>query len=172
MDGQSWKQKGIPSVEVSGAPSFQLDCTFIIVTVFKKTDRDISDLTWGHRLMGCEVEGRGMTGTRIPEDPVSNIENSVDQGKILAQGSSEELRLKNSNDRLKVIPKNGFEDVLTKDKVDFYVMNDTINIILKDCFDGIQYVEKYNKHIKEFEILRGDMDDVFLNITGRKLGEE
>ena len=64
----------------------------------------------------------------------------IDQGKILAQGSSEELRLKYSNDRLKVIPKNGFDTVLKEDKIDFYEVNDTINIVLEDCFDGLKYV--------------------------------
>ena len=96
----------------------------------------------------------------------------IDNGEILAVGSSEELRNKYSNDRLKVIPKNGFAKVLDKDKVEYYIMNDTINIILNECFDGIALVEKYKEHIQEFEILRGDMDDVFLNITGRKLVSE
>ncbi len=96
----------------------------------------------------------------------------IDNGKILAVGSSEELRVMYSNDRLKVIPKNGFEEILKQDNVNYYIMNDTINIVLEDCFDGIEYVNKYKDNIKEFEILRGDMDDVFLAITGRKLGDE
>ncbi len=56
--------------------------------------------------------------------------------------------------------------------VDYYVVNDTINIKLDSCFDGLDIIDKYKKQIKEFEILRGDMDDVFLNITGRKLGDD
>jgi len=93
----------------------------------------------------------------------------IDNGVILAQGSSEELRAKYSNDRVKIIPKNGLEKILQADNVDYYISNDTINIKLDSCFDGIEVVKKYEKHIEEFEILRGDMDDVFLNITGGKL---
>lgn len=96
----------------------------------------------------------------------------IDEGKIVAEGSSEELRLKYSNDRIKIIPSNNLEKILKEDKVNYYVVNDTINIILDNCFEGIDLVEKYKKHIKEFEILRGDMDDVFLNINGRKLVNE
>lgn len=96
----------------------------------------------------------------------------IDEGKIVAQGSSEELRLKYSNDRVKIIPNNNLEKVLKEDKVDYYIVNDTINIILDNCFKGIDLVEKYKNHIREFEILRGNMDDVFLNITGRKLVSE
>lgn len=96
----------------------------------------------------------------------------IDRGNIVAVGSSEELRLKYSNDRLKLIPKPTLEKTLVDNGVAFYKVNDTINIVLDSCFDGLDLVKEYKEHIREFEILRGDMDDVFLNITGRKLGEE
>lgn len=96
----------------------------------------------------------------------------IDEGNIVAVGSSEELRLKYSKDRVKVIPHNGFEEVLKKDNIEYYVVNDTINVVIQSCFEGIPFIEKYKEHIKEFEILRGDMDDVFLNITGKKLESE
>jgi multidrug/hemolysin transport system ATP-binding protein len=96
----------------------------------------------------------------------------IDKGNIVALGSSEELRTKYSNDRLKIIPKSTLEKILLKDGVSYYKVNDTINVVLESCFDGLDIVEKYREHMREFEILRGDMDDVFLNITGRKLGEE
>lgn len=96
----------------------------------------------------------------------------IDKGEIVAVGSSEELRLKYSSDRVKIIPKDGLEILLKKDNVEYYIVNKTINIKLDSCFDGLEIINKYQKQIKEFEILRGDMDDVFLNITGRKLGDE
>ncbi|MCK5387930.1 MAG: ABC transporter ATP-binding protein [Candidatus Izimaplasma sp.] len=96
----------------------------------------------------------------------------IDEGVIVAEGSSEELRLKYSNDRVKIIPKNNLEKILKEDKIEYYTVNNTINIILDSCFEGLDLVEKYRDHISEFEILRGDMDDVFLNITGRKLVSE
>ncbi len=94
----------------------------------------------------------------------------IDHGKIIAQGSSEELRLKYSNDRIKIIPSSNLEKILKEDSVEYFIVNDTINIVLDNCFSGIDFVKKYRNHIKEFEILRGDMDNVFLNITGRKWG--
>lgn len=96
----------------------------------------------------------------------------IDHGEIVACGSSEELRLQYSHDRIKIIPNNGLTKLLDKDKIDYYIVNDTVNINLDSCFDGLKVIETYRSEIKEFEILRGDMDDVFLNITGRKLGEE
>lgn len=96
----------------------------------------------------------------------------VDEGKIVAMGSSEQLRLEFSSDRVKMIPKPGLEARLREDGVPYYLFNDLINIDLDSCFDGIAIIEKYKEDISEFEILRGDMDDVFVNITGRKLGDE
>lgn len=96
----------------------------------------------------------------------------INEGKIVAQGSSEELRLKYSHDRVKIIPNNGLVELLDKDNVNYYMVNDTVNIKLDSCFDGLAIIDKYRSEIREFEILRGDMDDVFLNITGRKLGDE
>ncbi|PAT01987.1 ABC transporter [Candidatus Izimaplasma bacterium ZiA1] len=93
----------------------------------------------------------------------------INDGEIVAEGSSEELRDKYSSDRVKMIPKNGLEDKLNNDGIDFYIVNNTVNVNLENAFAGIDFVNKYKENIKDFEIIRGDMDDVFLNITGRKL---
>lgn len=93
----------------------------------------------------------------------------IDRGQIVAEGSSEDLRLKFSHDRLKIIPKNNLKEVLDKDNLKYTNNNGLIIIRLKDSFSGIDIVNKYKDHIKDFEIIRGDMDDVFLNITGREL---
>ena len=93
----------------------------------------------------------------------------INEGVIVASGSSEELRSKYSYDMIKIIPKETLQGILDKDEVKYKVINNTLNIKLKDSFEGIDIALKYKIHIKDFEILRGDMDDVFLNITGRKL---
>lgn len=96
----------------------------------------------------------------------------INDGQIVAEGSSEELRMKYSTDRVKIIPKNNLEEKLIKEKVEYYSTNEVLNIVVEDCFEGLKVVEKYKAYIEEFEILRGDMDDVFVNITGRKLVTE
>ena len=95
----------------------------------------------------------------------------IDNGEIVAHGTSEDLRVRYSNDRIKIIPNNGLEEVLKKDNITYYFSNEVININLESSFDGIQIVQKYTEYIKDFEILRGSMDDVFVNITGRELGD-
>jgi len=93
----------------------------------------------------------------------------IDQGEIKAVGSSEQLRSQYSHDRLKVTLNKDLEEALKKDKKNYYLMNDTINIPLENSFEGLNMVNKYRPLIKEFEILKGSMDDVFLNITGKTL---
>ena len=93
----------------------------------------------------------------------------IDRGEILAVGSSEELRAKYSHDRLKVAFCRELEEALKQGSRKYYIMNDTINIVLRDSFEGWSVIEEYRKYIKSFEILNGNMDDVFLNITGRSL---
>jgi len=97
----------------------------------------------------------------------------INHGEIIANGSSEALRSAYSNDRLKIIPKDLslLTKKLSEDHIKFKIINDLVVIKLNQCFDGIDYVTQYKTYIKEFEIIRGDMDDVFVNITGRKLGD-
>lgn len=95
----------------------------------------------------------------------------IDHGEIVAMGSSEELRNDYSFDRVKILPKKGLKTALKKDGVKYFVVNDTVNIKVETAFEGIPLVEKYKEYVNDFEIIRGDMDDVFLNITGHRLEE-
>ena len=96
----------------------------------------------------------------------------IDKGEVLAVGSSDELRAEHSNDRLKVPFNRELEKLLKLQNRTYYCMNDNLNIILKDPFEGITFLEEYKGYINSFEILKGNMDDVFLSITGREPGGE
>lgn len=96
----------------------------------------------------------------------------MDQGKIIACGSSEDLRKKYATDRIKILPRKGLGERLSYDSVDYENHHDKLVISLSDCFEGVEIVKRYRELIDGFEILRGHMDDVFINITGRKLGGE
>ncbi|MFA7688933.1 MAG: ABC transporter ATP-binding protein [Bacilli bacterium] len=93
----------------------------------------------------------------------------LDHGKIVASGTPEYLRQKHSNDLLKITPKKDLLKLLDKDKVTYEKDRDIIKIRIEDSFKGLDIINKYKKYIDSFEIIRGNMDDVFLNITGRKL---
>ncbi len=93
----------------------------------------------------------------------------IDHGRIVASGTPEYLRQRYSNDLLKISPKKGLLKELDIDKVEYEKDRDIIKIRIEDSFKGLDIINKYKEYIDGFEIIRGNMDDVFLNITGRKL---
>ncbi|MFW6298103.1 MAG: ABC transporter ATP-binding protein [Bacillota bacterium] len=97
----------------------------------------------------------------------------LNEGRIVAEDSAEALRIAHAHDTLKVIAKDArFKARLEKDGVSYTNVQNTIHIPIKTPFEALPLVRKYEDLIKTFEIVKGDMDDVFLNLTGRHLGGE
>ena len=61
------------------------------------------------------------------------------------------------------------EQRLEADGVAFKKTNDTINIFIESTLDAVELTSKYVDKMESYEVLKGSMDDVFLNITGREL---
>ena len=97
----------------------------------------------------------------------------IHNGKKIAEGTPAELKEKLSSDRIKIVPKNQkrFEKLckdLSNEKV-----ADQFEFLLKDAQEEIELLEKFKDEIKFFEVLRGSMDDVFLNVVGESVfGED
>ena len=90
----------------------------------------------------------------------------LDKGKIVAEGTPEELRMKYSTDTLILIPKD--KEILTEElnkiNVTFEIDRDRIKINVKDSMAALKIlntVKSYNK----FEVIGGSMDDVFIKVT-------
>ncbi len=92
----------------------------------------------------------------------------IDYGKIVAYDTPEKLKLKYSSDLLKIIPKD-MNIIKKKLKMDFRIKGDMIVIEIKSSMDALSIIEKYKDYIEAFEVVRGNMDDVFINITGREI---
>ena len=100
----------------------------------------------------------------------------LDHGKIVAEGSPISLKEHYSYDRLKLYPKKGqsLDDMLNtlslkwKQETDHYEVELTNTM---NTMDAIDIVEGMRDRLQSFEVLHGTMDDVFLNITGRRLRE-
>ena len=97
----------------------------------------------------------------------------IHNGKKIAEGTPAELKEKLSSDRIKIVPKNlkRFEK-LCKD-LSYEKVADQFEFLLKDAQEEIELLEKFKDEIKFFEVLRGSMDDVFLNVVGESVfGED
>ncbi|MFW5841688.1 MAG: ABC transporter ATP-binding protein [Bacillota bacterium] len=90
-------------------------------------------------------------------------------GTIKAEDSADNLRKNYADDTLKIFPKAGLIKALKKDNIPYHQKAALIHIPLKNPFEGINLVKQYEAYIASFEIVKANMDDVFLNITGDAL---
>ena len=96
----------------------------------------------------------------------------IDEGKIVANDNPINLKNKYANDFLKIYSYNKkLISALKKDNYTFSEHNEQIEIILKDVNQAKEIIIKHNKLITDFEIIKGKMDNVFLNVTGKQLKE-
>ena len=97
----------------------------------------------------------------------------LDHGKIVAEGSPISLKERYSYDRLKLYPKagNNLDNMLTALSLKWDKAADYYEVELTNTMDAIDIVERMRDQLQSFEVLHGMMDDVFLNITGRRLRE-
>ncbi len=89
----------------------------------------------------------------------------IDGGKIIAEDTPENLINRYSSSKLRVKPKNAdaFADIPHEEKNGLYIIS------VKDCFAAMEIVEKHESEIEFFEIVQGNMDDVFIELTGSRL---
>ena len=95
----------------------------------------------------------------------------LDKGKILANDVPNNLKKIYANNRLVWYTEKSAEteNLISLEGKDYEYVNNAYKIKINDSSDGLRLINKFD--IKDFEVIKGDMDDVFLNITGKKLGE-
>lgn len=92
----------------------------------------------------------------------------INKGKIVAEGTPAVLKEKYSYDRLKVVPIDKAKMVEFLDTVnrEFEKIADQYIIIVDDAKDAIDLIQGMKENIKQFEVLKGTMDDVFIHVIG------
>lgn len=99
----------------------------------------------------------------------------IDHGKIVAQGTPAALKAQYSTDSLIVVPRDlgAIDAVLTSLGYEYTKKNDTVTLPVHDSLDALSILKKIEPHVASFEVLKGNMDTVFMNVTGHKIrGEE
>ena len=97
----------------------------------------------------------------------------IDEGKILTVGTPSKLKEKYAKDYLKIykenIDENKFKKFINeyeyKEENEFYLVN------IKNTKQAKEIILKNPNLFDDFEIYKGSMDDVFLNVTGKKIGD-
>ncbi len=92
----------------------------------------------------------------------------IDKGSIVAEGSPLELKNKYVQDTLTIYG-------VTEEEVkslhrDYKEIRDGYQIKLKDTREATEIIVEHQELFRDYEIVKGGMDDVFLSVTGKSLG--
>lgn len=99
----------------------------------------------------------------------------IDHGRIVAQGTPAELKERHSNDTLIIVPR-GADDIgkhLEAAGVSWKKKSDTVVVPVRDSMHALSVLKQVEPCVASFEVIKGSMDTVFLNVTGHAIrGEE
>ncbi len=89
---------------------------------------------------------------------------------MVAQGTPAELKEKYSYDRLKIVTNHeeAFEKQLLALKRSYQKVADQYIIELKDTQDALDTIDALKPYIHQFEVIKGSMDDVFIQVVGEQ----
>lgn len=92
----------------------------------------------------------------------------IHAGKIVAEGTPASLKATYSYDRLKIVPndKNQLVQSLESLQRPYKKVSDEYILQVADAQDAISLIEQLKLNIKQFEVIKGSMDDVFIEVIG------
>ena len=103
-------------------------------------------------------------------EEASNADNVIilDHGRIAAEGTPLELKNKYTGDYI-TLYNVSVDEVKTLGR-DFEEIKDAFKVFVKNTKEATELITKHPEIFRDYEITKGGMDDVFLAVTGRKLG--
>lgn len=91
----------------------------------------------------------------------------IDQGRIVAKGSPLELKNQYTGDYISIY--NVDEKDVIKLNKPYERIKDGFKIIVNDTKEATSLITNNSELFIDYEVIKGKMDDVFLNVTGKKL---
>ncbi len=98
----------------------------------------------------------------------------MDHGNIIASGTPTELKNKYSHNYVIIYcdESDDMNSVLKEHRFEYDQDSKSYHVAFKTVKEALDFIEKNKAVIKDFEVKKGDMDDVFLKVTGRKAKKE
>lgn len=92
----------------------------------------------------------------------------INKGKIVAEGTPAQLKDEYSYDRLKIVAKDKklLMETLEKMNKPYEKIADQFIIIVNDAEEAITMINQLRDNIAQFEMVKGTMDDVFIQVIG------
>lgn len=107
-----------------------------------------------------------LTTHYMEEAATANRIMIIDKGKIIASGTPVELKNKFTADSLYIYGKKASE--IKKLGLEYEKIPEGFKVELPSLRKATEFMIKYPELFDDFEIIKGRMDDVFINATGRK----
>ena len=94
----------------------------------------------------------------------------LDEGQIVAEGTPLELKNQYAGDYVYLYHPD--MDLLNQIGIEYEKIIDGVRFKINTTQKASEYINKYPTLFKDYEVIKGRMDDVFLNVTGKKIEEE
>ncbi len=92
----------------------------------------------------------------------------LDSGHIAAEGTPHELKNRFTGDFITLYNTN--EEDVKKLQMPYEAIKDSFKVKVPNTSEAARLISAHTEIFKDFEITKGGMDDVFLAVTGKKLG--
>ncbi|HKL61298.1 MAG TPA: ABC transporter ATP-binding protein [Acholeplasma sp.] len=94
----------------------------------------------------------------------------IDKGKIKVEGTPDDLKELYTNDYLRIVPidKLKLEETLVALNVDYVRAGVVYKIQVDSTKAVLSLIDEIKDNIKTFEVIKGTLDDVFINVIGKK----
>ncbi len=95
----------------------------------------------------------------------------LDHGRIVAKGTPNNLKTLYSKNKLlwHIDKSDEHDELLNKYNLNYSYIVDSYKIDYTDNESIIDFLSNEREVLKDYELIKGNMDDVFLNVTGRSL---
>lgn len=92
----------------------------------------------------------------------------LDKGSIVAEGTPLELKNEYVHDTISLYGVT--EDEIKALKTEYKAIRDGYRIQVKNTLEATKMIVKHQEIFRDYEVVKGGMDDVFLAVTGKILG--
>lgn len=92
----------------------------------------------------------------------------INKGQIIIQGTPAALKEKYSHDQVKIVPKDKtlFVKTCEEQNIVYEKISDEFVFHVNETEDALFLIQLFNENIKQLEVVKGSMDDVFIKVIG------